>query len=184
MLLEYGTYPTPPYIASSEEAQAQYQTVFAKEPGSLAAPTASLHFTHSLLGKCELTALAKIQYATLHVGIGTFKIINQDDIREHTMHAEILFVTSKIFEAIALAKIAGNPILAVGTTMVRYWESLLYLWPQVASVCELSDATKQWWEDRSKEFILKNKTHFSGKEVVRVRKFSFLGENILDVGIP
>ncbi len=104
MMLEYGIYPIPPYIQPSQTAQVQYQTEFAKLPGSLAAPTASLHFTKSLLHRCETVANAKIQYATLHVGIGTFKIINQIDIRNHTMHAETMLITEEIFENIARTK--------------------------------------------------------------------------------
>lgn len=69
MLSEFGVYPIPPYISQSTEAQAKYQTEFAIRPGSLAAPTASLHFTRSLLNRCMQEASAEVRYATLHVGI-------------------------------------------------------------------------------------------------------------------
>lgn len=169
MMLEYGSYPIPPYIDPSATAQEGYQTEFAKNPGSLAAPTASLHFTRSLLAECESVAGAKIQYATLHVGIGTFKIINQDDIRNHFMHAEILLVSEKIFESIARTKMAGKPVVAIGTTMVRYLESLLYIWPMLRAQSDIPDDAKSWWDDRSDESVRDNGPMYVRDELFRIR---------------
>jgi S-adenosylmethionine:tRNA ribosyltransferase-isomerase len=169
MLMDYGIYPIPPYIEPSREAQDQYQTEFARHPGSLAAPTASLHFTRSLLEACETAAHAKLCYATLHVGIGTFKIVNQEDIRNHTMHAETMLVTRNILEAVAQAKLAGNPVLAVGTTMVRYLESLLYIWPLVETQANLSEEAKSWWQRQSDVSIDANHPEFVRDELFRLR---------------
>jgi len=169
MLLEHGAYPIPPYIEPSQEAQDQYQTEFAKNPGSLAAPTASLHFTKSLLERCASEAEASLAYGTLHVGIGTFKIINQDDIRDHTMHAEAMLVSNGILESIAQAKLAGRPVLAVGTTMVRYLESLLYVWPALEKECDMSEKSLAWWRNQSREYTLKNGKSYARPELFRMR---------------
>lgn len=169
MLLEYGAYPIPPYIEPSQEAQAQYQTVFAKNPGSLAAPTASLHFSESLLERCSAESGASLMYGTLHVGIGTFKIINQDDIRNHTMHAEAMLISGSVLESIAQAKLMGRPVLAVGTTMVRYLESLLYIWPSLEKDCDISPASRSWWQNQSREYTLKNGEIYARSELFSVR---------------
>lgn len=170
MLLEYGSFPIPPYITPSQVAQDSYQTEFAKQPGSLAAPTASLHFTKQLLESCHIQANTTIQYATLHVGIGTFKIINQDDIREHTMHGELLIVTQEIFKKIALAKLENRPVIAIGTTMVRYLESLLYIWPLIAEQIDLDHNIHAWWQHQSDTMIAKNAEKYAPPSKFRLRK--------------
>lgn len=170
MLLEYGSFPIPPYINSSQVAQDSYQTEFAKQPGSLAAPTASLHFTKQLLESCVIQANAKIQYATLHVGIGTFKIINQEDIRDHTMHGELLIVTQEIFKNIAQAKLEKRPVIAIGTTMVRYLESLLYIWPLVAEQIDLENEIRAWWQYQSDVMMAANADSYAPPSKFRLRK--------------
>lgn len=169
MLIQYGVYPIPPYIEPSQEAQAQYQTEFAQNPGSLAAPTASLHFTKTLLSACQSFAKSEICYATLHVGIGTFKIINQNDIRDHFMHAETMLVPVDIFARIAQRKIAGKKIVAIGTTMVRYLESLLYLWPLLRDQPEFSQEVRSWWDAKSNTAFCDNSPTFARDEWFRVR---------------
>jgi S-adenosylmethionine:tRNA ribosyltransferase-isomerase len=169
MFMEFGTFPIPPYIEASTTAQSSYQTEFAKHPGSLAAPTASLHFTKSLLENCRLKAKALVQYGTLHVGIGTFKIINESDIREHTMHAEVLHVTEEILLNIATAKLEQRPVLAVGTTMVRYLESLLYIWPLIKDTVQLPETAFAWWQTQSQSMISANAQEFAPANRFRLR---------------
>jgi S-adenosylmethionine:tRNA ribosyltransferase-isomerase len=117
-----GRLPLPPYIHNeSDEAQERYQTVFAREPGSVAAPTASLHFTHDVLERVRAagTAIAEI---TLDVGIGTFRPMKTTRLDEHVMHAERYSIGSDAVNAIAHAKERGGRIIAAGTTVVRALE--------------------------------------------------------------
>lgn len=122
-----GKTPLPPYIIEAEEAsederrriKARYQTVYAQAPGSAAAPTAGLHFTPELLGKLAERGIS-IARLTLHVGVGTFRPIASDDIREHAMHAEEVSVPQETAQSIARAT---GRIVAVGTTSLRALES-------------------------------------------------------------
>ncbi len=123
-LAEYGTLPLPPYIEYSAEKERDYQTSFAKTDGSVAAPTASLHFTTELMEKIQTPK----EYITLHVGLGTFKWIQTPDIRDYSIHREKIEVDKKIFATIANIKYENKKIVAVGTTACRTLESLPYLW--------------------------------------------------------
>ena len=126
-LEKYGQLPLPPYIAYTDEKSQWYQTCFASYIGSAAAPTASLHFTPELL--TSLTqSWYKTDYATLHVWLGTFKPVYQEDIRKHDIHQEYAKIDTVLFTTIAQYKKTKNPIVAVGTTMMRLLESLPYLW--------------------------------------------------------
>lgn len=127
-----GEVPLPPYIhrpdGPHEDDRASYQTIFAREPGSAAAPTASLHFTPSLL---EQIAQLNVQRAslTLHVGLGTFLPIDESvaaDIRAHQMHSEWFSVSEATREAIQSTKSAGGRVIAIGTTVARALESLAH----------------------------------------------------------
>jgi S-adenosylmethionine:tRNA ribosyltransferase-isomerase len=117
----FGTMPLPPYITGRDSDPGQYQTVYADRDGSAAAPTAGLHFTPELLAKL---AAKNVQhcFVTLHVGVGTFRPVEVDDITQHQMHGEWIEVTSKIVEAIAHTKAQGGRVIAVGTTSVRSLE--------------------------------------------------------------
>jgi S-adenosylmethionine:tRNA ribosyltransferase-isomerase len=117
----FGTMPLPPYITGRESDPGQYQTVYADRDGSAAAPTAGLHFTPELLAKLASIGV-KHCFVTLHVGVGTFRPVEVDDITEHQMHGEWIEVTSKIVEAIAQTKAQGGRVIAVGTTSVRSLE--------------------------------------------------------------
>ncbi|AWN45915.1 tRNA preQ1(34) S-adenosylmethionine ribosyltransferase-isomerase QueA [Methylobacterium terrae] len=121
-----GELPLPPYIAAKRPTDAQdaadYQTVFAREPGAVAAPTAGLHFTPDLLGACAAAGLAQVR-VTLHVGAGTFLPVKADDTDEHRMHAEIGEIAPEAAEALNRARAAGGRIVAVGTTALRLLES-------------------------------------------------------------
>ena len=123
-LTEYGQLPLPPYIEYSKEKEEAYQTVFAQKYGSVAAPTASLHFTKELLEKLKNTK----EYITLHVWLGTFKWIDTDDIREYQIHEEIVEIDREVFTKIAEYKKNNRAIIAVGTTVCRTLESLPSLW--------------------------------------------------------
>lgn len=120
----WGQVPLPPYIqrAPSELDQQRYQTIFARERGAVAAPTASLHFDEPLLA--ELTAReVSLAFVTLHVGAGTFQPVRGDDVDSHVMHAERASISAATCEAVIRARGAGRRVIAVGTTVVRALES-------------------------------------------------------------
>ncbi|WP_442944160.1 tRNA preQ1(34) S-adenosylmethionine ribosyltransferase-isomerase QueA [Nostoc sp.] len=121
-LLEvFGEVPLPPYITASEAADEQYQTVYAKQPGAIAAPTAGLHFTPELLQKLRDRKINQA-FVTLHVGVGTFRPVEVEDVTTHHMHEEWIEVPTTTVEQIRATKAAGGRIIAVGTTAVRALE--------------------------------------------------------------
>lgn len=121
-LLEvFGEVPLPPYITASEAADDQYQTVYAKQPGAIAAPTAGLHFTPELLQKLRDRNIHQA-FITLHVGVGTFRPVEVEDVTTHQMHEEWIEVPAATVEQIRATKAAGGRIIAVGTTAVRALE--------------------------------------------------------------
>jgi len=122
---EIGKTPLPPYIHPTEvenELREKYQTVYAKEKGSAAAPTAGLHFTPEILEKLAEKGI-QIEKITLHVGLGTFKPVTEEQITSKTLHAESFWLTQAVAERLNLAKLAGKKIIAVGTTTCRVLES-------------------------------------------------------------
>lgn len=122
---ELGNTPLPPYIHSRESEQKlreQYQTVYAKEKGSAAAPTAGMHFTPDLLSKLNEKGV-QIEYITLHVGLGTFKPVTIEQIESKTLHEEEFSISKLTAERLNLAKSQGKKIIAVGTTTCRSLES-------------------------------------------------------------
>lgn len=121
-LAELGTVPLPPYIKEKLDDPERYQTVYAKNNGSAAAPTAGLHFTPVLLDKIKEKGI-EICYITLHVGLGTFKPVDADDVSEHIMHEEIYEVSKLSADLLNQAKAEKRRIVAVGTTSVRTLES-------------------------------------------------------------
>lgn len=124
-LEEHGRMPLPPYIHSplSEQGRREeYQTIFAKNDGSAAAPTASLHFTEELLGKLEVKSI-NIAYVTLHVGLGTFAPLSDEAVETGTLHSEWYDVPEETTTLIRRTKAAGKPVVAVGTTVTRALES-------------------------------------------------------------
>ena len=125
-LAEAGAMPLPPYIATRRAADAQdktdYQTVFAKHPGAVAAPTASLHFDDALLASLRARGV-EFSYVTLHVGAGTFLPVKVDDVTQHKMHAEWGRVSDAAAAEISATKAAGGRIIPVGTTALRLIES-------------------------------------------------------------
>ncbi len=117
-----GEMPLPPYIREKLQDKDRYQTVYAKEEGSSAAPTAGLHFTEELLRKIEEKGV-EIVDVMLHVGLGTFRPVKEDDVSKHHMHSEYIEVSDTAAEKINKAKLEGRRIIAVGTTSVRTLES-------------------------------------------------------------
>ncbi|MBK8169790.1 MAG: tRNA preQ1(34) S-adenosylmethionine ribosyltransferase-isomerase QueA [Sandaracinaceae bacterium] len=122
---DVGEIPLPPYIrrAPSEADKQRYQTLFAREPGAVAAPTAGLHFSAALIDSLKASGHA-FATVTLHVGPGTFMPLRSDDLTEHVMHAERYSVSEETATAIRNAKAEGRPVVAVGTTVVRTLEAV------------------------------------------------------------
>ncbi len=124
-ILEHlGTMPLPPYIHEKLDNQEMYQTVYAKDYGSAAAPTAGLHFTKELLNKIEKKGI-KIVHVTLHVGLGTFRPVMVEDVKKHVMHSEHFIVTKEAADTLNKVRDNGGKIIAVGTTSVRTLETVM-----------------------------------------------------------
>ena len=123
VLDEVGQMPLPHYITEELEDKERYQTVYAKELGSAAAPTAGLHFTEELLGKLSEKGI-NIGYVTLHVGLGTFRPVKADNIEDHHMHSEHYFLPKETAKLINETKRNGGRVVAVGTTCCRTLESV------------------------------------------------------------
>ena len=124
ILESLGTMPLPPYIHEKLEDQSRYQTVYAKEVGSAAAPTAGLHFTTELLKKIEDKGV-NIAYVTLHVGLGTFRPVSVDKIEDHEMHSEYYQMSKEVANLLNKTKANGNKIISVGTTSTRTLETIM-----------------------------------------------------------
>ena len=125
LLERYGQLPLPPYIthAAGAEDEERYQTVFARQPGAVAAPTAGLHFDEVMLAALRARG-AQIAYVTLHVGAGTFQPVRAENIHEHVMHSERYTIPQATVDAIREAKARGGRVIAVGTTSLRALESV------------------------------------------------------------
>ena len=127
-LHDVGEVPLPPYITETLADSERYQTVYAREEGSAAAPTAGLHFTDELLGRMRDMGVQTV-FVTLHVGWGTFRPVKDDDITEHKMHAEYYEISPEAANTIRSAKAEGRRIISVGTTAVRLLEHAASLSP-------------------------------------------------------
>ena len=123
VLDELGEMPLPPYITERLDDRERYQTVYSKEQGSAAAPTAGLHFTKELLEKVKEKGV-NIAYVTLHVGLGTFRPVKVDDVNEHVMHSEFYQLDEENANIINETKKRGNKIISVGTTSTRTLETI------------------------------------------------------------
>ena len=124
LLEQIGHIPLPPYItrADDESDLTRYQTVFAKESGAVAAPTAGLHFDLAMMNKIKAKG-AQIVFVTLHVGSGTFQPVRVEDLSDHIMHKEFFAVNQETVDAVKLARARGGRVVAIGTTAVRALES-------------------------------------------------------------
>lgn len=127
ILDELGEMPLPPYIHEKLKDKDRYQTVYAKNPGSAAAPTAGLHFTDELLGKLNDKGV-KVLYVTLHVGLGTFRPVSVEDVTKHKMHSEYYQMSREVAEELNKAKREGKRIISVGTTSTRTLETIMGLY--------------------------------------------------------
>ena len=124
ILEQLGKMPLPPYIKAELADQERYQTVYSREVGSAAAPTAGLHFTKELLEKIEKKGI-RLAYVTLHVGLGTFRPVKAEEISQHHMHAELCMISQETADILNQTKAAGGRIVCVGTTSCRTLESLV-----------------------------------------------------------
>ncbi len=124
VLEAHGHLPLPPYIARADEAEdrERYQTVYARTPGAIAAPTAGLHFDQAMLARLEALGVTRA-FVTLHVGAGTFQPVRAERIEDHAMHAERVHVSAAVCEAVAATRARGGRVVAVGTTAVRSLEA-------------------------------------------------------------
>lgn len=122
VLERLGKMPLPPYIREELQDRERYQTVYSRETGSAAAPTAGLHFTKELMDKIAAKGV-KICYVTLHVGLGTFRPVKAEDIKDHEMHSEFCIMPEESARIISETKKAGGRVVAVGTTSCRTLES-------------------------------------------------------------
>lgn len=123
VLESLGEMPLPPYIHEKLEDKERYQTVYAKENGSAAAPTAGLHFTQDLLEKIQTKGI-KLVYLTLHVGLGTFRPVSVDNVDEHEMHSEFYHLSEEAAKTLREVKANNGRIVAVGTTSIRTLETI------------------------------------------------------------
>ena len=124
ILEELGTMPLPPYIHEKLNDNERYQTIYSKISGSSAAPTAGLHFTEELLSEIEKKGI-EILYVTLHVGLGTFRPVKVDDVKNHKMHSEYYEMSKEVADRLNLAKNEGRKIISVGTTTTRVLETVI-----------------------------------------------------------
>lgn len=140
LLEQLGEVPLPPYIQDSAAQPEQYQTVYAQHPGAVAAPTAGLHFTPELLDRLQDQGIQQARL-TLHVGIGTFRPVEMDDILQHNMHSEWVNLPAETVDAIKATKARGGRVIAVGTTVTRALEGACQNGPLTA------------WQGRTNLFI-------------------------------
>ena len=125
VLERLGRVPLPPYIKAQLDDPERYQTVYAREPGSAAAPTAGLHFTNELLDEIRAMGV-DVRFVTLHVGLGTFRPVKAEDIEDHEMHAEYCVIPPETADAVNRARANGGRVIAVGTTSCRTLESFAH----------------------------------------------------------
>ncbi|MCY8933864.1 tRNA preQ1(34) S-adenosylmethionine ribosyltransferase-isomerase QueA [Bacillus atrophaeus] len=123
VLESLGEMPLPPYIKEQLDDRERYQTVFSKEIGSAAAPTAGLHFTEEILGELKEKGV-RIEFITLHVGLGTFRPVSADEVEEHNMHAEFYEMSAETAAALNHVRETGGRIVSVGTTSTRTLETI------------------------------------------------------------
>ncbi|MBE9192032.1 tRNA preQ1(34) S-adenosylmethionine ribosyltransferase-isomerase QueA [Gloeocapsopsis crepidinum LEGE 06123] len=138
VLDKYGQVPLPPYITDSQAAGEQYQTVYAKQPGAVAAPTAGLHFTSDLLTRLQDKGI-NTAFVTLHVGVGTFRPVEVEDITTHKMHGEWVEVSADTVDQIHKTQAQGGRVIAVGTTVVRSLEGAAVSCGQLQPFCGKTD---------------------------------------------
>lgn len=135
VLDEVGQMPLPPYIKAKLEDKERYQTVYSRDLGSAAAPTAGLHFTSEMLSKLKEKGV-NIAYVTLHVGLGTFRPVKVDDVTQHKMHTEHYYITEENADIINNTKKNGGRVICVGTTSCRTVESAMQTFGEIKECCD------------------------------------------------
>jgi len=138
LLEKLGEMPLPPYIHEKLRSKDRYQTIYAKEPGSAAAPTAGLHFDEELFEKIKAKGV-EIVYVTLHIGLGTFRTVNVEKVEEHKMHSEYYHMSKEAADKLNEAKAKGKRIISVGTTTTRTLESIYTRYNKFIEVSEDTD---------------------------------------------
>ena len=138
VLERLGKMPLPPYIKAELQDQERYQTVYSREVGSAAAPTAGLHFTKELLEKIREKGI-RTAFVTLHVGLGTFRPVKEDIITDHKMHKEFYELTQKTVDKIKACKDRGGRVIAVGTTTCRTLESVAAKYGELKATAESTE---------------------------------------------
>ncbi len=136
-LEQIGNMPLPPYITQKLEDKSRYQTVYAKTEGSAAAPTAGLHFTEELLEKIKQKGIAVVP-VMLHVGLGTFRPVKEDDVKDHVMHSEYFSISKESADEINRRRATGGRVICVGTTSCRVLESVA---KEDGTLTEMADDT-------------------------------------------
>lgn len=157
VLGKIGEVPLPPYITHHADAsdESRYQTVYAKHDGSVAAPTAGLHFDEALLDEVQARGVA-LAYVTLHVGAGTFQPVRDDDISKHIMHSERYQVPPETVEAVVKTKAAGGRVIAVGTTSMRTLEAASSSGTLLAQQAETQIFIKPGYEFKTVDRLITN----------------------------
>jgi S-adenosylmethionine:tRNA ribosyltransferase-isomerase len=147
----WGEVPLPPYIhrTADENDRERYQSIFAREKGAVAAPTASLHFDAPLVEKLEAMGVGRA-FVTLHVGAGTFQPLRTDDLDAHRMHAERVSVSRATWDAVKRTRAAGGRVIAVGTTVVRALESAAL---EIGDAGARDDDGRPVWSGETRLFI-------------------------------
>ncbi len=189
-LFKLGKIPLPPYIAYHEEDhgfyEERYQTVFAQKSGAVAAPTAGLHFSRELMQILEDKGV-KTAFVTLHVGMGTFKSVDVENLDDHQMHSEEYEMTQEVVDQIAETKKRGGRVVAVGTTVTRVLEGLFSLGPLKASKGKINIFIRPGFEFKVVDVLVTNfhlpkstllvlVSAFAGKELIQ-RVYAHAVEN-------
>jgi len=144
LLDELGVVPLPPYIHEPLEEPERYQTIYARVKGSVAAPTAGLHFTPQLMKECEARGV-EFAFVTLHIGLDTFRPVRTENVEDHPMHSEYCKLNPEVAEQINRAKAEGGRIIAVGTTTVRVLETAVRLKAKVQNPKSKGDLEPGTW---------------------------------------
>ncbi|HMT01544.1 MAG TPA: S-adenosylmethionine:tRNA ribosyltransferase-isomerase [Candidatus Absconditabacterales bacterium] len=158
---KFGTVPLPPYIDYDLEKSQHYHHFFAEKSGSVAAPTASLHFTPELLKNLEKKGIGT-EFVTLQIGLGTFKPVDTPDISHHQIHKEKISVSLSLFSKIFILKKNNFPLVAVGTTVMRTLESLPYVWKKLSELLKkfITQEEQLWRDELTKKISLEEADSF------------------------
>ncbi len=151
-LHDHGTIPLPPYIADDASKYDDYQPIIARQEGSVAAPTAALHFTDQLLGQLSDKWIQQAS-VTLHIGIGTFRLIDVADVRDHEIHREVCQVSIQLLIQIARTHLNNKKIIVVWTTSCRTIESLPYLYLHIRNQIILEPDIRKYWDSLAENLV-------------------------------